>query len=194
MKKVIILLLFSSLSLCFAQRPNGQGRNNSGFSSQSQEIPKFESEKIAGIFEYNSKKVLKKLKLKKNDTISTSIMDQLDNYNLEISKIKTENKALFEGLDIVVNQNIETARQNRNRELMKETMLMVRERLQPVIEQIEVQETTLNQNLKSLITDEQNDKWLDYQKSEKQKLLPKRGSNDARNRPDDITRQRRRRG
>jgi hypothetical protein len=191
MKKLIVLLMFLQVSVCFAQRPNGgrRGNGNSSQPSQQRETPKFEASKIAGILEYQPKKILKKLKLKKKDSTAIAVMEYIDAYNAEIKKIETANKDLFEGLNIVVNQNMEAAIKNRNRELMQETRKMIEENLAPIRVEINTHQNNLNTSLESILTEEQHTKWLSYQKSERANLIPKRRSgNDARNRPDDASR------
>jgi len=159
-------------------------------------MPKFEAAKVAGILEYESKKVLKKLKLKKNDSISKVLTTYIDAYNTEIKKIKTSNKDLLEGLDLVVNQNMEAAVRNKNREVMQETRKMIKETLDPIRAEIKTHQDQLNSSLEPILTDAQNTKWLSYQKSEKEKLIPKRPQrSDARNQPGNGSRQQgRRRG
>ena len=197
MKKLIFLFVFVQISFAFAQRPGGRGGNqNGGQASGGQEKAKFEATKVAGIYEYVSKKVLKKIKLKKGDSISEKVIQSIEVYNSQINKIKLANKDLIEGLDIVVGQNIEAAMKNRNRELMRETMSMVQEKIEPIRIQVKKHQDALNVSMGSFLTEDQNEKWLNYQKSELEKLKPKRGKgNDARNKPDNASsNSRRRRG
>ncbi|MCA0131806.1 hypothetical protein [Winogradskyella alexanderae] len=197
MKTLIYIVLFFQFALINAQRPGNMRRANFGQDQNTgmREIPKFESLKLAGIFEYDTKKALKKLKLKKSDTVSLSVISKIENYNQKINQINSDNKDLFEGLDIVVNQNMETARASQNRELIRETMTMVRDKLSPVIEQVRGHEQNLNNQIKKLLSEEQNERWIKYQKAEKEKIMPRRrGSNDARNRPDNYNQNRQRRG
>ncbi|BAO76998.1 hypothetical protein [Winogradskyella sp. PG-2] len=196
MKKVIFLFLFLQVSNGFAQRPNGgRGNQNGGQRSTGQERPKFEAAKVAGLIEYSSKKVLKKVKLKKNDSIVEKVIKSIETYNSEISKIKSKNKDLFEGLEIVVNQNMEAIMKNRNRELMQETRKMIEEKLNPIRNEVKTLQDNLDGSMEAVLTEEQNTKWLDYKTSELEKLQPKRRGNDARNRPDDMNgRSGRRRG
>ena len=196
MKKLLFIFVLLQLSISFAQRPNGSGRGGNAMQmSGKQERPKFESAKIAGFIEHSPKKVIKKLKLNKKDTIAKALTSYLDAYNKKITNIKIKNKDLLEGLDIVVNQNMETAMKSRNRELMQSTMAMVQEKLNPIRDEIKLHDDALNVFFEALLTEEQYKKWSDYQKSERQKLMPKqRATNDARNRPDNLNSGQRRRG
>lgn len=185
MKKLIFLLIFLQLSICFAQRSNGgrRGGGNDVQTSEKREIPKFEAKKAAGILEYKTKKVLKKLKLKNSDSISKAIAIHIESYNTEINKIKIINKDLFEGLDVVVNQNTEAAIRNKNREVMQETRKMTEEKLGPIRNEIKTHQEQLNSSLESILTEKQNKKWLTYQKTEREKLRPKKPQgNNARKR------------
>ena len=197
MKKLILLLVFLQIGVCFAQRSNGgrRGNPNVGQTTASREMPKFESEKAAGILEYDAKKVAKKLKIKKNDSLVDEVKAHIETYNSKIDKIKTENKDLFEGLDIVVNQNMEAAAKNRNRELMQETRKLIEEKLKPIREDLKTHQDNLDTSLETVLSEEQYSKWLEYKTLELKKLIPKRRGNDARNRPDNLNgRSGRRRG
>lgn len=198
MKYLALLFCLTIVGTTYAQRPNGGRRGAGAAAGQAgaeREMPKFESQKVAGLFEYNAKKVLKKIKLKKSDSIAIEVTGKIDAYNAKVNKIKADNKDLFEGLDIVVNQNMETARNNRNRELMQETFRMIEEKLKPIRDEIKVHQEELDVSLESLLDEDQNEKWLDYKKSELDKLRPRRSGNDARNRPDNLNgRSGRRRG
>jgi len=197
MKKLLFLFVLLQFSLCFAQRPNGgrRGNNNTGQATKQPSTPKFESVKVAGILKYDAKKVLKKLKLKKSDSISKVVTSHINIYNTEIEKIKATHKDLFEALDIVVNQNMEAAIKTRNREGMQETRKMIDEKLNPIREDVITHQNQLNSSFETILKEEQNTKWLEYQKSQIAKLRPKRRGNDARNRPDNTSgRSRRSRG
>lgn len=196
MRILILVFAMMQMSYCFAQRPNGGRRGGAGAGQTTQQsMPKFEASKSIGAVEYASKKVLKKLKLKKSDSISEKVITHIETYNTAIEKIKNKNKDLFEGLNIVVNQNMETAMKNKNRELMQETRKMIEEKLKPIREEVKVHQDSLDLSLEAILTEEQNTKWLDYKKSELEKLRPRRRGNDARNRPDNLNgRSGRRRG
>ena len=105
-----------------------------------------------------------------------------------ITQIKTDNKDFFEGLDIVVNQNMETARNNRNRELMQETIRMVEKKLKPFRDEVKVHQDQLDVSLEDVFYEDENKKWFDYKKSKLEKSRSRRGGNDVRNRPDNIVR------
>ena len=177
MKKVIVLIVLFQLTFSFAQnRRGGQQQGNI-------KIPKFEAAKTAGIFQYDSKKILKKLKLKKKDSLATSVETHLATYNSEIEIIGNANKDLFEGLDVIVNQNMKSAIQNRDRAALMETRKMTIEKIKPVRDEVKKQEEQLNKSLEALLSEEQNKKWLSYQKFQKEKLEPKIGRPNGRGKP-----------
>lgn len=198
MKYLALFFCLAIVGTTYAQRQNGGRRGGGaagGQSSATREMPKFETQKVAGLFEFSAKKVIKKLKLKKADSLAIEVTSYIEAYNANINLIKTDNKDLFEGLDIVVNQNLETARNNRNRELMQETFRMVEEKLNPVRDEVKVHQNQLDASLQEILSEDENEKWLEYKKSELEKLRPRRSGNDARNRPDNINgRSGRRRG
>lgn len=187
MKKIIFLFAFLTITICFAQQSRGGQRPPQGQTNQQggqKEIPKLESAKIAGIFEYSSKKVLKKLKLKSKDSVSKILVKHLELYNIEIRNIELANKDLFEGLDEIANQNMEAAIKKRDRDAVMQNMMMVKEKLGPIREKIKAEEEKLNTAFAATLTEDINKKWLEYQKSIKDKLKPARkGSGDERDRP-----------
>lgn len=189
MNRIILIVVLFQLTFSFSQDRGGVSSQKGGMG-----IPKFEAVKVAGIFEYDTKKVLKKLKLKKKDSVTESVEKQITVYNVEIKAIETANKDLFEGLDIIVNQNIKSAIQNRDRETLMGIRKMTIEKLQPVRDQVLAEETKLNTVLKTLLSEVQNEKWLSYQRFQKEKLEPKIKRPDGRGRPNGLKRPTRRRG
>lgn len=183
MKKLIVLLAFLQISFCFAQRPTGGQRNQGGNQQQSNKpkIPKFEASKVAGIFQYKSKKILKKLKIKSNDSIASEVILALTVYNDSIKKIELKNKDLFEGLDIIVNQTMKVAIQNRDRETMGNIRKMIQEKTHPIITEINTLENALNLTLKSILSEDQYKKWLTYQRLKREALKPETNRPESRN-------------
>lgn len=176
MKRIIVFLVLFQLTFSFAQGRGGQQRGN-------MKIPKFEAAKVAGIFQYDSKKVLKKLKLKQKDSLGISVEAHIITYNSEIEIIANANKDLLDGLDVVVNQNMKSAIQNRDRAALMETRKMTVEKIKPIKDDIRKHEEQLNLALEALLSEEQNKKWLSYQKFQKEKLAPKISRPDGRDRP-----------
>jgi len=177
MKKITLLLVLFYVSVGFSQsRFPGQlgpkGVNNQRLAKQ--EMPTIETSKLAGIIEYDEKKVLKKLSIKKADTIVAKVIKPIETYNAQIKMLSNENKDLFEGLDVVINQNIQAAIKSQDRNALRSTMDLAREKIMPVKSQVAKQEKTLNLALKDALSDDQYKKWMNYQKAEKQKLLPRR--------------------
>lgn len=186
MKKLIVFLMLFQIVYGYAQRPRGL-RNPQGVSSQQAnqgQVQKFEALKLAGVIEYNTKKVLKKLKIKKSDSLKAQVTQAIETFNSQTKRIAAANKDLFEGLDILINQNIQAAIKNRNREAVRVAIELARDKIMPVITEIAKHETILNTELKNSLSDDQYNKWMSYQKAEKEKLMPKQKKRiDPRDRP-----------
>jgi len=177
MKKTTLLIVLFQVSIGFSQsRPPGQlgpqAVNNQRL--EKQEMPTIETSKLAGIIEYDKKKVFKNLNLKKTDTIAASVLEPINAYNGQIKMLSNTNKDLFEGLDVVINQNIQAAIKNQDRNALRSTMDLAREKIKSVKSQVAKQEATLNSALKGVLDDDQYKKWMSYQKGEKKKLMPRR--------------------
>ena len=126
---------------------------------------------------------MKKLKLKKKDSLAALVEAHIAKYNSEVELISNANKDLFEGLDIIVNQNMKSAIQNRDRKALMETRTMIVEKIKPIKDELKIHEEKLNLALEELLSEEQNKKWLSYQKFQKEKLEPQIGRPDGRGRP-----------
>ena len=189
MNYLALFFCLAMVSTNYAQRQNdgrkGGGLTN-GQSDTTREMPIFESQKVIGLFEHNAKKVIRKLKFNKGDSHGLEVTSHIEAYNTNFSQIKTDNKDFFEGLDIVVNQNMETARNTRNRELMQETIRMVEKKLKPFRDEVKVHQDQLDVSLEDVFYEDENKKWFDYKKSKLEKSRSRRGGNDVRNRPDNI--------
>ena len=60
---------------------------------------------------------------------------------------------------------METARNNRNRELMQETIRMVEKKLKPFRDEVKVHQDQLDVSLEDVFYEDENKKWFDYKKS-----------------------------
>lgn len=188
MKKILFLFLLFQVTIGFAQRPAG-GRSPQRVNSQpplqaQPQMQKFEASKLAGVIEYDLKKTLKKLKIKKSDSLADKTTKAITTFNSQTKSIAITNKDLFEGLDVLINQNIEAAIKNRNREAARAAIELAREKIMPIRTKITEHETTLNTTLANILSEEQYKKWGNYQKAEKEKLMPKKSKRiDPRDRP-----------
>ena len=173
MKKVffIVVLLFSiGIS---AQPPGGGGgrsqQNQNRQGGEEREIKKFKASDVAGIFYYDTEKVVKKLKVKKEEKQSL-ITKALRNYNFKIKEILFLNSEKFSDLDVLVN-SMPKGKDNDARLELREK---VEEIIRPIRDSVHENEKELNLILKDLLSEKQFKKWLKYQKNKKESLKPKR--------------------
>jgi hypothetical protein len=176
MKKVffIVVLLFSiGIS---AQPPGGGGgrsqQNQNRQGGEEREIKKFKASDVAGIFYYDTEKVVKKLKVKKEEKQSL-ITKALRNYNFKIKEILFLNSEKFSDLDVLVN-SMPKGKDNDARLELREK---VEEIIRPIRDSVHENEKELNLILKDLLSEKQFKKWLKYQKNKKESLKPKRSEN-----------------
>jgi len=176
MKKVffIVVLLFSiGIS---AQPPGGGGgrsqQNQNRQGGEEREIKKFKASDVAGIFYYDTEKVVKKLKVKKEEKQSL-ITKALRNYNFKIKEILFLNSEKFSDLDVLVN-SMPKGKDNDARLELREK---VEEIIRPIRDSVHENEKELNLILKDLLSEKQFKKWLKYQKNKKESLKPKRPEN-----------------
>lgn len=179
-----LLLLTTYLS---AQPPNGrdqrQNLNRQFTGEQKMEMPK--ATDIAGVFYYDVKKVIKKLKIK-NDEAKVVVSKALKEYNFKIKEISFLNKDNFKALDILMKprrgmrrmpkdgknfQNDDDIDNDENRGYFRQKIGKI---IRPIRRDIQENELVLNTVLNSVLSAKQNKKWLKYQKQQKEKLKPKR--------------------
>jgi len=176
MKKVFfIAVLVLSIGLN-AQPPGGGGgrsqQNQNRQGGEKREIKKFKASDVAGIFYYDTEKVVKKLKVKKEEKQSL-ITKALRNYNFKIKEILFLNSEKFSDLDVLVN-SMPKGKDNDARLELREK---VEEIIRPIRDSVHENEKELNLILKDLLSEKQFKKWLKYQKNKKESLKPKRSEN-----------------
>ncbi|WP_298778690.1 hypothetical protein [uncultured Polaribacter sp.] len=179
MKKIFyfaILLLNFSL---YAQPPGGNGGVQRSGSMQNQQDdrdhkkPKeFKSSEAAGLFYYEIDKVLKKLKIK-NDDSKYKVSKALREYNFKIREISFLNSEKLSDLDLVIN----SFPKRDDNESRREMRVKVDEVIRPIRDEVHENEIKLNNDLESLLSEKQNKKWLKYQKKKKESLKPKKSEN-----------------
>lgn len=146
-----------------------------GFSqSEPPKMPKYVSKNAAGIFYYNINDTYDKLKLK-DETKKSLVSKIIRNYNDEIKKISFLNTPKLAEVDLTVNSVGEQA--FRDRDLANKVRKMIEESVMPVRDSVIAKEKKLNTELESVLSAKQYKKWLRYQRSEKEKLLPKAPQN-----------------
>lgn len=129
--------------------------------------PDFDAEKAAGITKYDIKKVLKKLKIEDQST-EESVISLLTVYNTEMEEISMNHATTFRELDAAFDQNIQVAMQRRDQSVMNGFKNQLQEILPPIRQEVMEKENQLNETLKDVLTEKQNEKWLKYQKQQKE--------------------------
>ncbi len=175
MKKVfIIAVLLLHLGLN-AQPPGGGGGRspqNQNRQGEKSEIKKFKATEVAGIFYYNTERVVKKLKVKKEEK-KFPIIKALRDYNFKVKEILFLNFVQFSDLDILVNSMSKGNDNEARLEMRKKVEGVIR----PIRDRVHENEKELNLILKGFLSEKQFKKWLKYQKKKKDSLKPKKPEN-----------------
>ena len=183
MKNIFLFLItFLSFKL-YAQPPGGGGvRGQQGQEQQAEEIKKFSASDAAGLFYYDVEKVVKKLKVKEEKS-QFAIKKALRNYNFKIKEILFLNSEKFSELDLVMSSLAKPSKQERNQSFEdnsdknSDRRKIIGNIIRPVRDEVQIHETELNQILEGILSEKQQKKWLKYQKSKKESLLPKKTQN-----------------
>ena len=181
MKKIFcfaILLLHLSF---YAQPPRGNGNGRRTQQNQqrvqNRTPKKFKASEVAGLFFYDIKKVVKKLKIK-DDNKKTSFSKLLRDYNFKIKEIKLINADKFKKFDKLVNAEMQLRRNSGNHRTKNDDNGGIREKVQefirPIRQKVREKENSLNEDLAKILSKKQNKKWLKLQKNKKDKLKPKK--------------------
>lgn len=189
MKKIfLVVLLFTSFNF-YAQGQSGgerspQNQNRQG--GEQREVKEFNASAAAGIFYYDIKKVIKKIKVKDKNT-QNIVKKALKDYNFKIKEIAFLNSEKFMGLNVVMKTlkgaNIRQGNRNDNNDdgvgnPVTNKRGGIRGKIQniirPVRKEIRGHEERLNETLENVLSEKQNKKWLKYQKKQKDELMPKR--------------------
>ncbi|WP_146190690.1 hypothetical protein [Polaribacter aquimarinus] len=196
MKHIFLTISLFLSTIFYVQAQGGRG----GRSPQNQNRqPRVESERkevkasdLAGIFYYDVKSTLKKVKIK-DDDIKVKVSNALKKYNTKIKEISFLNSDKFKGINVLMkslreNRTSNNGKANKNSDLRKK----IGEVIRPIRKEIRAHEMVLNETLEGILTQKQIKKWLKYQKKEKDKLKPQRQErNKNRQQPQNQNRQRR---
>lgn len=179
MKKLFYFIILL-VNLSFYAQPSGGGQrggrqNQEG--QQNKESKKFKANEAAGLFFYDIKKVLKKIKIK-DKIAKDSVTKLLKNYNFEIREISRLNANKFKDLNTIVNAGIAYRKNSENKSSKSNKNLGIRKKIQeiirPIRQEVRENELKLNEDLAVILSEKQHKKWLKYQKTKKDKLKPKK--------------------
>lgn len=190
MKRILLIALLLANFSYYAQGQrggNGVGRppqNQNRQGGNEREVKEFKASDIAGIFYYDVEKVIKKIKVKDEQT-QNKVKKALKDYNFKIKEIAFLNSDKFNDLDEIMKmqkgKNKRQGNRNNNNDLenpvtnQKEGIRSkVQKVIRPVREEIRQNEVILNETLTAFLSEKQNKKWLKYQKKQKEELAPKR--------------------
>lgn len=186
MKNIFLFLITFLTFNLFAQRSGGGGgRGQQGQNPQSEkseEIKKFSASDAAGLFYYDVEKVVKKLKIKEEKS-QYAIKKALRNYNFKIKEILFLNSEKFSDLDLVISSLPKPSKQERNQSSEDDSVenndrrKIIGNIIRPIRDEVQIHETELNQILEGILSEKQQKKWLKYQKSIKESLLPQKPQN-----------------
>ncbi|WP_396601235.1 hypothetical protein [Algibacter sp. R77976] len=181
----------------------GGGMGQGGSMQERQERPEFNASQMAGIFSYDDKEVVKKIKIKKKDKdLILNVRQAINKYNTNVQEIALLNKDNFDTLNVFVNTIMKSAMQNRrqqqsgygmqsgggmqddndmqnddSRNVMRNTMRLSKEKIEPAKIAVQEEEMKLNKNLESILDEKQYKKWLKYQEDTKEAMQPEKPSN-----------------
>lgn len=207
----IFILLLCAFSFNFTQAQRGGGMRGGQYGGTGQdrdmqerrERPEFNASQMAGIFSYNDKDAVKKIKIKKKDKdLILNVRQAINKYNTNIQEIALLNKDNFDTLNVFVNTIMKSAIQNRQQEqssygmqrgegiqdeddmqnddsrnIMRNTMRLSKEKIEPAKIAVQEEEMKLNKNLESILDEKQYKKWLKYQEDTKEAMQPEKPSN-----------------
>jgi hypothetical protein len=128
--------------------------------------PDFNAEKAAGIFQYDIKKVIKKLKIT-DDSVKVKVSGIINKYNSKMYELSMIHATSFQELEAEFDRNIQIAMRNQDRSKMYGVRAKIQRIIPPIRIQVLDEEKLLNHAMAGLITEKQNKKWLRYQNNKK---------------------------
>ena len=191
MKNTVIIAFLLLTTLINAQPPGDRRGRQPNRNSGEKQVRVFNASDIAGIFYYDVKEVIKKVKIK-DAALKASVRKALKDYNSKIKEISFLNSENLKALNAFMKSN-KDFRRNRNRNAdfsdeknedsnktseKDEIREKINKVIRPIRKDIKDNEIILNEGLKSLLSEKQNKRWLKYQKQQKDKLKPKRQQRD----------------
>lgn len=176
MKKVLfILTAFLTFNL-YAQRGGGgrqQSQINEGETKSS--VKEVKSSDLVGIIYYDTEEVIKKTKVKDEDT-QYLIKKSIQNYNTKVQEISFLNSQTLTELNLVLKASFQT----QDPEARSEIKTKINDAIRPIRDEVSKSEKELNDSLKKILSEKELKKWVKYQKKEKESIQPKQSQNNQR--------------
>ncbi|MDT0558818.1 hypothetical protein RM697_09170 [Ichthyenterobacterium sp. W332] len=213
MKYLILITGLLIFNFSYAQ-PGGQGGRNGGGppggqmnrSQQQNEIPEFDAFKLAGVFSYDVKEAVQKIKIKKDKDLELKVIRTIVTYNKRMDELSLLNSQNFDSINIFMNTLIMDSRQrsnrggrqmnnrqNRNNEDFREHKAkkgdpirnyveLSKDKIDIVRMEVLKEEEELNNQLKAILNDKQFNKWTKYQNKIRKELVPPKQEANSQNR------------
>jgi len=166
----LVIVLLNSFLVLSQQRRNHQQNSQRG--QQNKMTPaKLKPENMVGILMYDTKKVLKKLKIKskKERVIVIRLLKKHNNSNREI---KVFNQETFTAAKTFLKTKREEAKQHQDFSVFKEARVKVKKMLLPIRKKVTFERNRLNKSMQKVLSEKEYKKWLKYQKKELKNLKP----------------------
>jgi len=167
MRTLLVLLVLIQSSFVYSQQRLQRGAQSSQGRVQQQRgslsntnRSEFNSKKRSGINKFNEKKIVKLLKIVKNDSVAPKIKASFLTYNVAMDSISIANKEVFRDADNMAKSAIQSVQRSKNREVFNNEMKLVFEKLKPIREKVKLFSETLNESLAGLLTEKQYQKWV----------------------------------
>lgn len=167
---VLVFLFFFTNNTLFSQRQNRGILNNNNTSDPKPQ--KFDAAKIAGIFYFEEKKTIKKIKVKKDEK-KKRVLKIIQDHNTEIQKILFLKNEELNSLNTVAN----SLKGSQNREAMIDFRTGMQKIIQPIRDSVKNNQENTNLKLKEILNKKQYGNWIKHVKRKRKELLPKRSSN-----------------
>ncbi|MCK0132206.1 hypothetical protein MWU59_11910 [Flavobacteriaceae bacterium F08102] len=165
--------LIAGIILLLSLQAQGQRMSNQYYSGNHQAnslmYTRYNAEREAGILRYDIEEVLKKLKIKPTDTKAEKITSLLKSYDAKIENIQLMYRATFTEMDLVVEAKKTEMRSSNNPDLYQDLQEYISKNLKPVQAQVTPHVLKLNEEMQTILTAKQLQKWLKLQKKLAQK-------------------------
>lgn len=168
MKKLIFLLALFTTLAAEAQFNRGLQRNNRIRPSQTSAgngpaLPKFDPVKYAGIFKFETEKVLKKIGVKESSDLGTKVKVIFAKYHKGVNDVERLNTFTLSEYKATVEATQREALKTKDYSEFEKVKKQMDEAFKPMKDQIQKEEEKLEAALKNTLSAKQYKKWVKYQ-------------------------------